>query len=165
MDIGTILLTFNISATSVVIGLIIKYLLLLRKLRSDLVDVLEGMLIRQDAELHTVEEFIKKENDIYRTLSDNIQNFSNGININTSNIKDTQNTMLECQKIVMKKLEEIPSYILTDISKRQDFIDTATQTSLQTLEDKLNILLTIPTTKRKPTKNPVVTIHNRDKKE
>jgi hypothetical protein len=152
MDIGTIIMVVNATMTSLIVGVIIKNLLLLKKLRKDLTDVLEGLLVRQDNELTNIDNFIEQEKKLYQSITDNLKLLSNSNHIDITHINDTQNLLMDCQKVIMKRMDELPSSLLSDLSKRQEFADLAVQSSIKTLSEQINILLTQSLVKKRTTK-------------
>lgn len=152
MDIGTIIMVVNATMTSLIVGVIIKNLLLLKKLRKDLTDVLEGLLVRQDNELTNIDNFIEQEKKLYQSITDNLKLLSNFNHIDITHINDTQNLLMDCQKVIMKRMDELPSSLLSDLSKRQEFADLAVQSSIKTLSEQINILLTQSLVKKRTTK-------------
>lgn len=152
MDIGTIIMVVNATMTSLIVGVIIKNLLLLKKLRKDLTDVLEGLLVRQDNELTNIDNFIEQEKKLYQSITDNLKLLSNSNYIDITHINDTQNLLMDCQKVIMKRMDELPSSLLSDLSKRQEFADLAVQSSIKTLSEQINILLTQSLVKKRTTK-------------
>lgn len=133
-------------------GVIIKNLSTLKKLRKDLTDVLEGLLVRQDNEQVSINDFIEQEKKLYQSITDNLKLLSNSNHIDITHISDTQNLVMDCQKVMMKKVDELPSSLLSDLSKRQEFIDLAVQSSIQNLSEQINILLTQSLVKKRTTK-------------
>lgn len=152
MDIGTIVMILNATMTTIVMGVIIKNLSTLKKLRKDLTDVLEGLLVRQDNEQVSINDFIEQEKKLYQSITDNLKLLSNSNHIDITHISDTQNLVMDCQKVMMKKVDELPSSLLSDLSKRQEFIDLAVQSSIQNLSEQINILLTQSLVKKRTTK-------------